>query len=102
MFGGLLLSSGNTSSASSPSPARTETVSCRSPSLGGKLPAVVYLPAGYTHSSTRYPVVYFLHGLPADPDDYTTNGFVATAAAESGLPRWALSCSAIWGEGRSG
>ncbi len=84
MAGGLLLASGDTSSASSPSPARTQTVSCHSPSLGGTLPAVAYLPAGYAHSSTHYPVVYFLHGLPADPDDYTTNGFVATAAAESG------------------
>lgn len=59
-------------------------MSCRSPSLAGKLPAVVYLPVGYFHTSTRFPVIYFLHGLPADPDDYTTNGFVATAVAASG------------------
>ncbi len=83
--GGLVLGSSATSSAAGPgSPARTEAVSCRSPSLAGGLPAMVYLPVGYFHSSTRFPVIYFLHGLPANPDDYTTNGFVATGAAASG------------------
>jgi enterochelin esterase-like enzyme len=80
MLGGV-----GTSSASGPgSPARTETISCRSPSLAGRVPAVVYLPVGYFHSSTRFPVIYFLHGLPANPDDYKANGFVATAVAASG------------------
>ncbi len=56
-------------------------VSCRSPALGGRLPALVYLPTGYGHGSTRYPVIYFLHGLPAGPSSYTANGFVAAAVA---------------------
>jgi enterochelin esterase-like enzyme len=56
-------------------------ISCRSPSLGGTLPAVVYLPAGYRGGTRRYPVVYFLHGLPATPSSYTYNGFVAAAVA---------------------
>ncbi len=59
-------------------------MSCSAHSLGGKLPALVYLPVGYSHSSTRFPVVYFLHGLPADPDEYTSNSFVATAVAAGG------------------
>ncbi|MGA2014165.1 MAG: alpha/beta hydrolase-fold protein [Solirubrobacteraceae bacterium] len=60
-------------------PARTVSVSCPSPSLGGTLPALVYLPAGYRSTGARYPVVYFLHGLPAGPAAYTQDGFVAQA-----------------------
>lgn len=64
--------------------AETASINCRSPSLGGSLPAAVYLPAGYRGGSRRYPVVYFLHGLPAGPNSYTNNGFVAGALAGSG------------------
>jgi enterochelin esterase-like enzyme len=59
--------------------ARTVTVDCRSAALDGRLPAVVYLPAGYPNGSSHYRVIYFLHGLPANPDSYTTNAFVAAA-----------------------
>ncbi len=59
---------------------RTVALSCRSPSLGGTLPAKVYLPANYA-GGHRYRVIYFLHGLPADPDSYIFNDFVADAAA---------------------
>jgi enterochelin esterase-like enzyme len=72
------------SPAKTASPARTVTVMCNSPSLDGKLPAAVYLPAGYQNGNTRYPVVYFLHGLPAGPSSYTANSFVARAIAEDG------------------
>jgi enterochelin esterase-like enzyme len=61
--------------------ARTLSITCRSPSLGGSLPAQVYLPAGYAATGRRYPVVYFLHGLPASPSSYTENAFVASALA---------------------
>ena len=64
-----------------PSPAKTLSLSCPSPSLGGALPTLVYLPAGYASSTTRYPVIYFLHGLPANPTSYEYNGFVANALA---------------------
>lgn len=64
--------------------ARTLNIKCRSPALGGTLPAAVYLPAGYQSGSTRYPVIYFLHGLPAGPSSYKTNAFVADAVATSG------------------
>jgi enterochelin esterase-like enzyme len=63
------------------SSARRVLVTCRAPSLGGALPALVYLPAGYRYGSGRYHVIYFLHGLPAQPNTYTTNAFVA-----SGVP----------------
>jgi enterochelin esterase-like enzyme len=59
------------------SPARTLAITCRAPALGGQLPALVYLPPGYMSHGRRYPVVYFLHGLPAGPLSYTQNAFVA-------------------------
>ena len=61
-------------------------VTCPSPSLGGTLPALVYLPAGYGSSTRRYPVVYLLHGLPAGPQTYTESGFVATVVANGSRP----------------
>ncbi len=70
-----------------PSPARTVTIVCRSPSLSGTMPAQVYLPSGYGTDPThprRYPVVYFLHGLPASPSSYQQNAFVADALASAG------------------
>jgi putative tributyrin esterase len=51
----------------------------RSVALDGTLHFRVYLPAGYDTSSLRYPVIYFLHGLPAAPDGYRGAGFVAQA-----------------------
>ena len=59
-------------------------IKCDAPALGGTLPAAVYLPAGYDDSRARYPVVYFLHGLPAGPASYQGYGFVADAVAGSG------------------
>jgi enterochelin esterase-like enzyme len=49
------------------------------------LPAAVYLPANYASATTRYPVIYFLHGLPAEPTSYQANAFVANAVVASGL-----------------
>jgi enterochelin esterase-like enzyme len=59
--------------------AQTVAVTCRSPALGGSLPAMVYLPAGYKGGTARYPVIYFLHGLPANPTSYQANSFVAAS-----------------------
>ncbi|MEA2214350.1 MAG: hypothetical protein QOF83_4298 [Solirubrobacteraceae bacterium] len=59
--------------------AHTIALTCRSPALGGRLPAMVYLPAGYTGGAASYPVIYFLHGLPANPTSYQANAFVASA-----------------------
>jgi enterochelin esterase-like enzyme len=60
--------------------ALSRPITCRSPALNGDLPAVVYLPAGYRGGTSRHPVVYFLHGLPANPSSYQANSFVAGAA----------------------
>jgi enterochelin esterase-like enzyme len=68
---------------STPSPARTVSIVCKSPSLGGTMPTLVYLPSGYS-SGRHYAVVYFLHGLPANPASYQQNAFVAAALAAAG------------------
>lgn len=44
----------------------------------------VYLPASYAAGTTRYPVVYFLHGLPGTPDDYKAIQPIARAIEQSG------------------
>lgn len=77
----------------SPRPGRARAVasaavpvqlSCRSPALSGTLPTLVSLPAGYRSGSARYPVVYFLHGLPATPQAYLSYPFVASSLAQTG------------------
>jgi enterochelin esterase-like enzyme len=64
-----------------PSPPRSLAISCPTPALRGTMPTLVYLPAGYHGRSRHYPVIYFLHGLPATPSSYTLNGFVAANVA---------------------
>jgi enterochelin esterase-like enzyme len=59
---------------------QAQAIDCPSPALGGRLPAIVYLPPGYP-SRGRYPVIYFLHGLPAGPQSYRQFGFVADRLA---------------------
>jgi len=73
--GGARTTSGQAGATSAP--ARTLSITCRAPALGGSLPAQVFLPAGYSPRGERYPVIYFLHGLPATPTSYTKNAFVA-------------------------
>lgn len=66
------------------SAAVTVQFSCPSSALSGTLPALVSLPAGYRSSSARYPVVYFLHGLPASRTAYLSDSFVASSLAHTG------------------
>jgi enterochelin esterase-like enzyme len=40
--------------------------------LRGPIKLAVYLPPNYATGALHYPVVYFLHGLPAAPTDYRT------------------------------
>jgi enterochelin esterase-like enzyme len=65
--------------AHAPLHGRVVDVSFHSRALAGPLALVVYLPPGYGSGSTRYPVVYFLHGLPASPVAYRNIGFLARA-----------------------
>ncbi len=55
-----------------------------SKALAGRLPFAVYLPADYATSGKRYPVIYFLHGLPASPYAYRGIGFISRALEQTG------------------
>jgi S-formylglutathione hydrolase FrmB len=52
--------------------------------LGGHVHALVVLPAGYATSRRRYPVVYFLHGLPAGPAAYRGSGWLTQLVSTAG------------------
>lgn len=65
------------------SAAATVQVNCPSPALSGTLPALVSLPTGYRSSPVRYPVVYFLHGLPANRRAYLSYPFVSSSLAQT-------------------
>lgn len=60
---------------------RRDDLSFSSSALGGRLHYEVYLPADYWRTRSRYPVIYFLHGLPAASSSYRTLGFVQQALA---------------------
>jgi enterochelin esterase-like enzyme len=55
-----------------------------SKALDGTVHYAVYLPPRYRSSRTRYPVVYFLHGLPASGQAYRSIGPVAQALEQAG------------------
>ena len=65
------------------SAAQTVPLSCPSSALSGTLPTLVSLPAGYRSSSARYPVVYFLHGLPANRTAYRSYPFIAPSLGQT-------------------
>jgi len=52
--------------------------------LGGHAHALIVLPAGYATSNRRYPVVYFLHGLPAGPAAYRGSAWLTQIAPKLG------------------
>jgi putative tributyrin esterase len=82
----------------------------RSVALRGPVHARVVLPRGYDESRKRYPVVYFLHGLPASPTTYRGNKWVIDALEAAGpaiivFPQGARSSDTDpeylnWGAGR--
>jgi len=55
-------------------------------SSAGPISYDVYLPPGYDTSTVRYPVIYYLHGLPASASSFRSFGFVPAALERKGLP----------------
>ena len=53
--------------------------------LGLRLRFAVYLPPGYRDGTERYPVIYYLHGLPAAGNAFRTFGFVPAALEQHNL-----------------
>jgi enterochelin esterase-like enzyme len=78
---GILILAGTLAAAvvAAADPTRERDTDFRSQAIGGALHYVVYLPAGYDTSGLRYPVVYFLHGLPSSGTAYRGVGFVEQA-----------------------
>ncbi|HEX7604639.1 MAG TPA: alpha/beta hydrolase-fold protein, partial [Polyangiaceae bacterium] len=68
-----------------PSP-RQQDSELQSQAIAGSLHFVAYLPNGYDQGTTRYPVVYLLHGLPATGTGYRGVGFVEQALDATGSP----------------
>jgi enterochelin esterase-like enzyme len=68
-----------------PSP-RLQDTELQSQAIAGSLHFVAYLPSGYSQGTTRYPVVYLLHGLPATASSYRGVGFVEQALDATGRP----------------
>lgn len=58
---------------------RREDGAYASAAIAGRLHFEVYLPRGYDDTSRRYPVLYFLHGLPSGELGYKSLGFVERA-----------------------
>ncbi len=56
----------------------------RSIALNGTVHARVILPPDYADSGKRYPVVYFLHGLPATAKAYEGNDWMIDAMEQAG------------------
>ena len=54
--------------------------------VDGTLHYSIALPPGYDTSGKRYPVVYVLHGLPADENAYKGIGGYADSLASTGHP----------------
>jgi putative tributyrin esterase len=61
-------------------------VAFHSHALDATMHARVVLPDDYAGSKERYPVVYFLHGLPATSVSYAQLDWVADALAATGRP----------------
>jgi S-formylglutathione hydrolase FrmB len=56
----------------------------QSVALNGRVHARVVLPPGYKQGQEHYPVVYFLHGLPANAKAYEGNDWIVDAIESAG------------------
>jgi S-formylglutathione hydrolase FrmB len=56
----------------------------RSVALNGTVHARIVLPPGYSDTTKRYPVVYFLHGLPANAAAYRGNDWLIDELERAG------------------
>jgi len=72
--------------AAGPDQSRVQDDQFHSAALGGRLHFEVYLPTDYATTTRRYPVIYFLHGLPSAATAYQGVGFVEQALDKAGHP----------------
>lgn len=76
---------GGAATQASATTAVTLQESFSSHALGRPVPFLIQLPPGYATSGLRYPVIYFLHGLPASPTSYQGGSWVGQLLARLGL-----------------
>jgi len=74
------------SAAQTPLHGTLSELSYHSRALHAELPFELYLPPGYELSGKRYPVIYFLHGLPAGPYGFRNVGPIVRALEKTGRP----------------
>lgn len=67
-------------------PSSVRMASFHSKAVRGTVRLVVLLPPGYDQGPGRFPVVYFLHGLPASSSAYRDVGFLRHALAKVSRP----------------
>jgi len=77
-------SSSSSEAASGSNKPEIEDGSFHSQAVNGTLHYAIALPPGYASSRERYPVVYFLHGLPANGQTYKGIGGLADSLARTG------------------
>jgi S-formylglutathione hydrolase FrmB len=82
ILAGALIAAGASAAASARS--RVQDEEFQSAAIAGKLHYEVYLPDDYWTTKRRYPVVYFLHGLPSGANAYQSFGFVERALDQTG------------------
>jgi enterochelin esterase-like enzyme len=70
--------------SASPTQSRIVDAQFHSEAIDAALHYEIYLPVDYATSAKRYPVVYFLHGLPAGAKAYEGLRFVERALDETG------------------
>lgn len=74
------LSSGSPARAGSSETARVVEGQLTSELLGAVKPYLVYLPPGYGNDTRRYPVLYMLHGMGGNYQEWQDQGLFAKAA----------------------
>ena len=81
ILAGVLVAAGV--AAARPVQSRIVDAQFHSKAIDATLHYEVYLPADYATSAKAYPVIYFLHGLPAGPNAYKGIGWVVAALRRS-------------------
>lgn len=82
-----IVAAGAVAALAVPGPGRAQralVATVRSHAVAGLLHVRVVLPDGYATSGKRYPVIYFLHGLPGSSDSYLGNRWVDEAVEAAG------------------
>jgi enterochelin esterase-like enzyme len=82
----VFVGSGTAGGRRSPTAAVTLDTFFHSHALDSRIHFIIRLPVGYATGGRHYPVIYFLHGLPAGPSSYQRMAWVGDALERTGRP----------------